>query len=334
MAAGNSGNGAGTPEDDDPFGYLYADGQTAGAQGQHQGGYGYPGPAAAPQPGRPRTSYNQVRAVGERQWGGQAPAQPQGAAPQAYGQPPAQPQYGQPHPQYAAPETYPGGGASTQPVPAQSGGRGGGPNTRGLLIGAIAVVLVVVAGITVAMLNKDSDGKNNDARSAPSAPAPTGVSEESPSTEPSPSDSAKPDLPKRDAATLELTPPATLGTDVPGAKGTEGAYVQFNGVGGAASWKFEVPEDGTYTMYLTYSVPGKDAKATLTVNGGQPREINMANFAKAPEGAWEKGWTNTYSYMQLDKGENTLKMSCEAGNSCEAYLDQVWLVYGEAGKKG
>ena len=65
MTAGN--NGASKPEDDDPFGYLYADGQAAGAQPPGQGGYGYPGPAA--QPGVPRTSYNQVRTVGERQYG-------------------------------------------------------------------------------------------------------------------------------------------------------------------------------------------------------------------------------------------------------------------------
>lgn len=115
MTAGN--NGASKPEDDDPFGYLYADGQAAGAQPPGQGGYGYPGPAA--QPGVPRTSYNQVRTVGERQYGQQVPHQQQ-----AYGQQ-APPQYGQPNAQYAAPETYPGG-APTSQVPRQ-GGRDGGP---------------------------------------------------------------------------------------------------------------------------------------------------------------------------------------------------------------
>lgn len=39
MTPGN--NGASTPEDDDPFGYLYADGQANGAQ-PPSGGYGYP----------------------------------------------------------------------------------------------------------------------------------------------------------------------------------------------------------------------------------------------------------------------------------------------------
>lgn len=73
MAAGN--DGANKPENDDPFGYLYEDGQAAGAQPPGGGGYGYPGPAQA-QPGVPRTSYNQVRTVGERQYGGQQYAQP------------------------------------------------------------------------------------------------------------------------------------------------------------------------------------------------------------------------------------------------------------------
>ncbi|MFD3357393.1 carbohydrate-binding protein [Streptomyces fradiae] len=316
MAAGNHGNGAGTPEDDDPFGYLYADGQDSGAQrGGGQGGYGYPGPAGAAQPGRPRTSYNQVRAVGER------------PRPQT---PPQQP-YGQPHPQYAAPETYPGG-APTRPVPPQGGGRGGrsgGPNTRGLLIGAVAVVLVVVGGITAAVISNKSD-EEKKAEPAPSAPADPAE----PSGDPSPSPSSSSGegataMPKRDAATLQLTPPAVLGTDVPGAKGAGGAYVMFNGLGGAASWKVDVPEAGKYTLFLTYSVPGKDAETSLTVNDGKPRRLNMSNFARAPEGDWTKGWTETYAWLDLKKGENNLKMSCEPGNTCEAYLDQVWLKPGE-----
>ncbi|MEU0271624.1 carbohydrate-binding protein [Streptomyces sp. NPDC006307] len=316
MAAGNNGNGAGTPEDDDPFGYLYADGQAAGAQAPRQGGYGYPGPAAAAQPGVPRTSYNQVRAVGERQYGG--------GHGQGHGQVPPQ----RPTPQYAAPETY---GAPPQAMPPQApqrGGRGGGPNTKGLLIGAIAVVLVVVIGITVAVLSNTGD-KDKDGQAGPSAPA--SQVQESPSSQPSKGgEGDKPkELPKQDAATLQLGGPARLGTDVKGAKGINGAYVMFNGVGGSASWTVDVPEDGEYTLFLTYSVPGKDADASLSVNGEAPREIRMKNFAHAPEGDWEKGWTYTYSYATLKKGVNTMKMSCEPGDQCEAYLDQVWLKQGQ-----
>ncbi|UYQ62925.1 carbohydrate-binding protein [Streptomyces peucetius] len=320
MTAAN--NGASTPEDEDPFGYLYADGQQAGATPPRQGGYGYPGPAA--QPGVPRTSYNQVRTVGERQYGQQVPQQ------QAYGQ--------QPTAAYAAPETYPGAAAQTRqvPVPPQGGhghgghgsGRSGGPNTKGLLIGAIAVVAVVVIGIAAALMTsggeKDQAGGDNPAGSTPSAGE---TVQEQPS--PSEKETEPADLPKQDAATLTLGPPAALAKDVPGAKGADGAYVMFNGVGGSAGWSVEVPEAGAYTMYITYSVPGKDAKTSLTINGGEPRELNMSNFAKAEEGDWEKGWTNTYAFVNLEKGRNDLKISCEQGDQCEAYLDQVWLEAGQ-----
>jgi hypothetical protein len=320
MTAAN--NGASTPENEDPFGYLYADGQQAGATPPRQGGYGYPGPAA--QPGVPRTSYNQVRTVGERQYGQHVPQQ------QAYGQQSAA--------AYAAPETYPGAAAQTRQVPmppqgghghgGHGGGRGGGPNTKGLLIGAIAVVAVVVIGIAAALMSGgDEKDKANGADPAGGKPS------AAESVEPSEDASDKPEepveLPKQDAATLRLDGAAAAADTVPGAKGTNGAYVMFQGVGGSASWSVDVPEAGAYTMYLTYSVPGKDAKTSLTINGGEPREINMANFAKAAEGDWEKGWTNTYAYVNLEKGKNDLKISCEQGNQCEAYLDQVWLEAGQ-----
>ncbi|MGW6454470.1 carbohydrate-binding protein [Streptomyces sp. NPDC055078] len=328
MTAAN--NGASTPEDDDPFGYLYEDGQAAGATPPGQSrGYGYPGPAA--QPGVPRTSYNQVRTVGERQYG-QSQQIPQQ---QGYAQGHQQQAYGQPNAQYAAPETYPGG-PPTRPVPPpHSGGRGGGrgPNTKGLLIGAIAVVAVVVLGIAAALITNDDD-KNKDKAGPDSGPSGT----QSAGQSPPPSDGASPQgtdapagLPKQDAATLQLGTPAALTKDFKGAKGEGGLAVAFNGVGGSASWSVDVPSGGAYTLYITYSVPGKDAKTSLTINGGTPRDINMSNFAKASEGDWVKGWTRTFAFVDLKSGKNDLKMSCEQGNQCEALLDQVWLKAGHNG---
>lgn len=321
MTAGN--NGASTPEDDDPFGYLYEDGRAAGATPPGQGrGYGYPGPAA--QPGVPRTSYNQVRTVGERQYG-QVPPQ-QAYAPQ-----------GQPTAQYAAPETYPGGAPTRQTAPQQhgnghgsghGGGRSGGPNTKGLLIGAIAVVAVVVIAITAALMTAGGEDDKAGDRSGGNGGATAGESVK-PSDEPSASQDAQEPLPKQDAATLQLGAPAALAKDVKGAKGAGGAYVSFNGVGGSASWSVDVPEAGAYTLFITYGVPGKDAKTSLTINSGTPRSINMSNFAKAAEGDWEKGWTRTYAYVDLKKGKNDLKISCEQGDQCEAYLDQVFLEQGQ-----
>src|SRR3954453_4366786 len=191
MTSGN--NGASAPEDDDPFGYLYADGQANGAQPPSGGGYGYGYP----------NSVNRTRSVGQRQYGQQqAPAAPNGP----YGQVPQQQGqngYNQPSAHYAAPETFPGSApTSQQPMPGYSGGggrRGGGPNTKGLLIGAIAVVAAVVIGIGIAMAGGDdqNDNKGNQAATTPTT---------SQSSTPSASTSAEPeaDLPKADAKTMRL----------------------------------------------------------------------------------------------------------------------------------
>ncbi|MEV0775678.1 CBM35 domain-containing protein [Streptomyces sp. NPDC050433] len=330
MTAGNNG-GAGKPEDDDPFGYLYEDGQTAanGAQAR-RGGYGYPGPAS--QPGVPRTSYNQVRTVGERQYG-QVPQQQQ-----PYGQHGQQPQYGgqqqygqaaygqSPDAHYAAPET---GGAPTRSVPAQrdgGGGRnGGGPNTKGLLIGAVAVVAVVVIGIAAALLS-NGDGTDN-ADGGPTDGPTTGES-----AAPSEDGGKKPkdkdkqvELPKQDAATLKLGAPAVLAKDIKGAKGADGAYVTgFNAVGASVTWTADIDTAGEYALNVRYSIPAKDANATLTVNGkANSSPLGLKNFIKSDDPDWEKNWQTTWAPVNLQKGTNEIKISCEQGNQCDAILD--WL---------
>ncbi|MFD7230810.1 CBM35 domain-containing protein [Streptomyces sp. NPDC059881] len=317
MTAGN--NGASTPEDEDPFGYLYADGQQAGATPPRQGGgYGYPGPAA--QPGVPRTSYNQVRTVGERQYGQpQAPQQP-------YGQVPHQQPYGQqPSPQYAAPETYPGGAPTRQvPLPqGGGGGRGSGPNTKGLLIGAVAVVAVVVIGIGAALWTSGGDDKD-DPRANPGNSAP--ADEVGPSDEASNGSEEKPaELPKQDAATLKLGSPAALAKDVKGAQGADGAYVTgFNAVGASVTWNASVEKAGNYRLYVRYAIPAKDANATLTVNGkANTNPIGLKNFIKSSDPNLEKNWQTTWAPVTLKKGENQLKLSCEQGNQCDAILDYL-----------
>jgi hypothetical protein len=319
MTAGN--NGASTPEDDDPFGYLYADGQANGAQPPSGGGYGYP------------NSINRMRAVGQRQYGQQA----QGAATAAYGQaPPQQGAYGQPTAPYAAP----GGAATAQsPQPGHGGSHGGGsrgggrrgPNTKGLLIGAIAVVVAVVIGIGVAMAGGD-DGDDDTAGGGGETSAGPSVSQ---STQPSPSNSnseaSEDDLPTIDAKALRLSAGMATSTDVKGAKADGGAYVTgFNQVGASITWTVDgIPAAGKYTVYVGYSVPGKDGTATLTVNGtASSTPVGLKNYAGAKDGDFEKGWTRTYNYVQLNKGTNTVKLSCEDGNQCDALLDQLWLVKG------
>ncbi|MFE5795091.1 CBM35 domain-containing protein [Streptomyces sp. NPDC056503] len=316
MAAGN--DGANKPEEDDPFGYLYADGQAASGRGPQGGGYGYPGPAPA-QPGVPRTSYNQVRTVGERQYG-QQPAQPY--------VPPQQQQapYGQPHPQYAAPETY-GNGQPPRQSPPSHAPRGGGrgPNTKGLLIGAVAVVAVVVIGIAAAVISNSGGEKKQQAggttsSSAPATPSQDATSSTEPSTGPT-----KAELPKQDAATLQLGGSATLAKDVKGAEGADGAYVAgFNAQGSSVTWKANMPEGGTYALTVRYAVPAVDAFATLTING-KPNTlpISLKNFIKSSDPNLEKNWQTTWAQVELQKGENEIRISCEAGNQCDVLLD--WL---------
>ncbi|MFD5097793.1 carbohydrate-binding protein [Streptomyces albidochromogenes] len=332
MTAAN--NGTSTPEDDDPFGYLYEDGQAAGAVPPRSGGYGYPGPAS--QPGVPRTSYNQVRTVGERQYGQQQHGQYQ----QQYGQQVPQQQahgqqnYSQPNAHYAAPETQPGG-APTRPVAHSHsggvGGRGGGPNTKGLLIGAVAVVAVVVIGIGIALLTSNNDdAKGTQAGDTGggggSSAGQTVKPSEDPKDEPK-EPAAK--LPKKDAALLQLSPGLSTDKTVPGARSSSGAYVPLNTPGASATWTVKVPKSGAYTLSIDYGVPGKDAKTSLTVNG-KPHGggLNMKNFAHAEEGAWDKGWTNTFAWVNLTKGENTFVISCGQGDQCEANLDRLELKAG------
>ncbi|MFG2721362.1 CBM35 domain-containing protein [Streptomyces sp. NPDC048416] len=327
---GNS--GANTPEDDDPFGYLYEDGQAAGATPPRTGGgYGYPGPTVGQQPGVPRTSYNQVRTVGERQYGQIPQQQHQGPPQQQYQGPGQQPQgpapqpYGQPAAQYAAPETYPGGPPRQGPPPQQTGGGGRGPNTKGLLIGAVAVVAAVCIGIGVALASNSGSKDKKDDTAKPGSS--TSGQPSKPSTGPTPSDSAPAALPKGDAATLTLGGSAQVGTNVTGAQGTGGAFVgNFNNVGASVTWKPTVPKAGSYKLNLRYGVPGADANATITLNGKpESRPMNMRNFAHSPAGDWAKGWQSTYALVQLDKGVNEIKLSCEQGNQCNANIDQFWL---------
>ncbi|MBL3667437.1 carbohydrate-binding protein [Streptomyces sp. M2CJ-2] len=308
-------NGASTPEDDDPFGYLYADGQANGAQ-PPSGGYGYP------------NSVNRVRPVGTRQYGQQAPA------PQA---PPQQGTYGQPAAHYAAPETLPGG-ATTTPSHQPShggGGRGRGPNTKGLLIGAVAVVAAVVVGISVAMLSGDGE----DDKSGNQADASPTQSQES--SEPSPSASSgdeeeeAAELPTIDAKALRLGGNAALASDVEGAQSDGGIYVtNLNQPGSTVTWTVDgIPKDGAYTVFVRYSTTDEPQSMTLTVNGKEfGNKLNMDNFAHAKDGDFSKGWTKTFAWPTLNKGTNTISVSCNDGDKCNVLLDQLWLKEGQVKK--
>ncbi|MFF7238358.1 carbohydrate-binding protein [Streptomyces collinus] len=306
-------NGASTPEDEDPFGYLYADGQARGAQPPSGGGYGYP------------NSVGRVRAVGERTYGGGPQAAP-------YGQQQTVPQqaaYGQPNAHYQAPETLPGGApAGRQSAPSGGGGGRRGPNTKGLLTGAIAVVAVVVIGIGVAMLNGNSDDKSDSQAGA----SPTQAQSSEPSA--SSSKSAAPgELPKTDANALQLTGGAAKASDVKGAEAAGGTYVGgLNTVGSSVTWTVnDIPEDGPYTLFVNYSATGdEDQSMTVTVNGKEfGSKLGMKNYRHAADGDFAKGWTTSFVWPTLKKGTNTIAVSCQAGDKCNVLLDQMWIKKGQ-----
>ncbi|MFF4759654.1 carbohydrate-binding protein [Streptomyces sp. NPDC001292] len=305
MTPGNS--GASTPEDDDPFGYLYADGQANGAQ-PPSGGYGYP------------NSVSRVRTVGQRQYGQQAPTSPYGQVPQQQGT------FGQPNAHYAAPETLPGG-APTGRKPPRGGGRG--PNTKGLLIGAVAVVAAVVIGIGVAMIGDDS-GKKDDNQAGGATPAVTQSDEPTPTEKAG--EKAPEELPKIDAKALHLENGANLASEVQGAQADGGVYVTgLNSPGAQVTWSVNgIPEDGAYTLFAHYSAAGEDQEMTLTVNGKVfGSKLRMKNYTNAADGDFAKGWTTTFAYPTLSKGTNTITLSCQDGDKCNVLLDQLWLKKGQ-----
>jgi hypothetical protein len=241
---------------------------------------------------------------------------------------PQQGAYGQPNAHYAAPETVPGG-APTGRQPSGGGGRGRGPNTKGLLIGAIAVVAAVVIGIGVAMMNGNANDKSKDTAGGGSTPS----ASESASPSASSAQSAPAgELPKIDAKALNLGTGVATTSDVAGAKSDGGTYVTgLNNPGASVTWTVNgIPDDGTYTLFARYSAAGADGSMTLTVNGKVfGSKLSMKNYAHAADGDFAKGWTKTFAWPTLTKGTNTITISCGDGDSCNVLLDQLSLKAGQ-----
>ncbi|MBH1936099.1 carbohydrate-binding protein [Streptomyces sp. AV19] len=305
MTAGNNGgaDGTGKPEEDDPFAHLY---RSEGGAGGTQGGQ-------APQPGVPRTSYNQVRPVGSRQYNPQPSGGTYGA-----GIPPQH----QPAPHYAAPETLPGGGAPARPAPPGSQPR---PKRRGLLIAAIAVVLVVAGGIgTAIVLNQDNGDDKSTSLNADGSQSPS--AEEKKKDEKKKDGDDKPtgkpvkDL-QRDAGTLRLGGGATTSKDVKGAPSDGGTYVVMK-PGASIEWNgVSVPSAGDYTVYVEYGAPGGDASGSLWINGKKlDTTVKLKSYGST-------SWSYTYNYVQLNNGKNDIKLSCESG-SCNANVARIKLLPG------
>ncbi|KAB8158835.1 hypothetical protein FH609_029050 [Streptomyces sp. 3MP-14] len=291
MSAGNSGQG--TPDGgDDPFAYLYR-----------------PEAGQAPPPAAPRQpSYNQVRPVGERTFGGQ----------QGYRQ------QHSPDARYAAPETQPGGYGG----PPSDRRRGDQDNRRnGLLIGAIAVVLAVVIGVGAAILFS-GDGEGDEASGEETAePTDDGEGEdEGASGDEEPSEEPEPDeLPAADITQLPLTGGAALEATFQGSRSEAGSYIALlNRQGSTITWTFDFQgEPGMYRVYMGYSTISDGQSLSFSVNG-TPREdpVDLQDYNPNSD-SWDDSWAHTYNLVELVEGENTLQYSCTA--SCDVAVDQLYV---------
>ncbi|WP_055724083.1 carbohydrate-binding protein, partial [Streptomyces niveiscabiei] len=243
--------------------------------------------------------------------------------PQQYGAPQQQGAYGPPQQSQGLHQGPP---PQQPPRAANRGGGGRGPNTKGLLIGAVAVVMAVVVGIVIAVSLGDKDKEADKGTTpTPEASSPASSSEGESGSSPS----AEGELPPvTDAKAMKLDGGAVTSSAVKGAKAGGGIYVDgFNSVGAKVTWTVDgIADTGSYRLYVRYSIPGVDANATVAVNGkANTQPLGMKNFIGSPKGDWEKGWQSTWAPVTLTKGTNVLEVSCGQGNQCEAYLDQLWL---------
>ncbi|MDT0268098.1 carbohydrate-binding protein [Streptomyces sp. DSM 44915] len=303
MSAGNTGQG--TPDDgDDPFAYLY----------RPEAGQAQP-PAGPRQP-----SYNQVRPVGERTFGGQ----------QGYRQQQQQPS---PDARYAAPETQPGGYGGGPPHDRR---RADQDNRRnGLLIGAIAVVLAVVLGVGAAIFFSSGDGDDTAGGDQPtSEPTDDGAGEDEGGTggEEEPEPEPEPDgLPTADVSRLPLAGDAAVEATIPGSRAESGSYIALqNQQGSGITWTFELTGDpGRYRLYTGYSVISDDQTLSFSINGmPRPDPVNLRDYNENSD-AWEESWQSTYNLVDLVEGENTIEFTC--ADSCDVVIDQIYLSEPEPG---
>ncbi|UCM88755.1 carbohydrate-binding protein [Streptomyces marincola] len=303
MSAGH--NGRGTPDegDDDPFAYLY---RPEGDQPQQ--GQGRPAPR--------QPSYNQVRPVGERTFGGQQGYRGQQQPPQA-----------RPDAYYAAPETQPGGAPPYGAGPPRR--RDTEPRRNGLLIGAIAVVLAVVVGIGAAIVFSGGEDENPEAGgdATPTAPEEDdgGNADDEPTEEPTDEETESDGPPTAELADLQLGNGAALTSGIAGARSPDGQYISVQGAPNATiTWTFELNgEPGPYRLNAGYAVISDGQGMAFSVNG-TPRDdlVEMEDYADGVD-EWENSWFSTWKQVDLQEGENTVQLTC--AGSCDVLVDQLYI---------
>jgi hypothetical protein len=188
----------------------------------------------------------------------------------------------------------------------------------------------VVAIIISAVMIKGSGAKSQAGGSKPSATSGANSAQPAQSASSSSSDSTAGALPgTTDAATLTLAGGAQKSTQWSGAKASGGEYVDhMTSVGASVTWTVTAPKAASYDLWVRYANAQKDAASATTVVNGKALgwKMDLKNYGK--EGDWT-GWYRTFVSVNLNKGSNTVAVTCASGDSCHFNLDQLALV--EAG---
>jgi hypothetical protein len=302
----------GVPEDDDPFAYLYR-----GQEGEDPR-------TAAPQPGVPRTSYQQATQVGRTQYGPPRAQQPAG---QPSAPPYQQQSYQQPQQQYQVPQQQ----APQTSQPPVGGGRSksrSGGSNRGVTYGAIGVAVAVVIGIGVAVADSGGTVKPSVASPGASQVASTGSGSASASS----SATATAVLPgATNVSGMTLGGGAVVQSNHTGSASSDGKFVPLTASGMSVTWSnVMVPKAGSYYFWVHYANAGSTSADNfqLTVNGkALPNTINLTNWDNIND--WNKAWQRSYSEgVALNAGSNTIELSYGSGSNAGVNVDQFAVTAG------
>jgi hypothetical protein len=283
-----------SPQDEDPFAYLYrpADGEDAAAQ--------------------PRTAYRPME-VGRAQYGQQPYGQQQPPRPQP-GQHPAQP----PRPGTEATTQLPhqqsryAERSRPQPGEVEPRGRGKGP-----VIGVVAVVAAIAIGSGIALSGNDGKAKDSAGPGPATSAGHASSASASPSAAASSASASAPGVSFLDAGKAQAQG-AQLANTVKGAISADGNYLTLQ-QGASATWTVTVPTAGQYKFWIHYSNNGDPVKTAVTVNGqDHPGGTTFKSWSKG--GDPSQAWSYTNIWPQLQAGTNAITVSPAGG---PVLVDQV-----------
>ncbi|NUU22694.1 MAG: hypothetical protein HOV68_14440 [Streptomycetaceae bacterium] len=178
------------------------------------------------------------------------------------------------------------------------------------------------------MNSGDDDKKDTSSSQSPSAPGSSAASSNPPSSAPPPK--TGPQLyGEIEAENAQLSGSAAAASDRKGFTGT--GFVNNLTQGASVSWTADVPDAGQYYLKLMYgngdaSAKGGDGKRpfrplVVTVNGKPSTAGPIKLYAL---GNWDN-FGMTWGIVTLQKGVNTLTLSCGEAGGCPVNIDSMSL---------